>query len=210
MVLIDRINKIIVLHIIRLILACGVSFILFIILPVIHDLFGMGFQKEKSMANQRRIIAEVIQPIEKKKKKEVRRLRKVHRSKTRSTAGNMQMKFTPNLGIEGDDGVAVESQDLEIMIFNEGETDEDVIPLKTIPIPYPQRARELGIEGIVKTKLVIGRNGKVESVQVLKTPHPSFASIVRKTMLRWRYKPAKNQGVPVRVYRTKEIEFKLK
>ncbi len=206
----DRIISRIVLDCTRLALAAVASFLLFIILPVIHEMFGMGSRREKTHANQQRIIAEVIQPEKKKKKKRVKRLRKLQQARTRSTTSSMQMKFTPNLGIEGDDGVAVESQDLELMIFNEGETDEDVIPMKTTPIAYPQRARELGVEGVVKVKMVIGRTGKVESVQILKTPHPSFSSIVRKTILRWRYQPAMNKGVPVKVYRTKEIEFKLR
>ena len=100
-------------------------------------------------------------------------------------------------------------QDLAAVIFEEGETDEDVVSVRVTPIQYPERARELGIQGVLLIELVIGRDGKVETVDIVKSPHPSISAAARKAVQSWRFKPAKNKGIPVRVRARKEIEFKL-
>jgi TonB family protein len=62
---------------------------------------------------------------------------------------------------------------------------------------------------VLLIELVIGVDGKVESVEILKSPHASISAEARKHALRWLFRPAKNKGVPVRVRARKEIEFRL-
>jgi protein TonB len=194
----------------KLILACAINFILFCIIPALHDLFGSAFDNNKDLGMQQRVVAEMIQPKKKEKKVVRKKIRKVSSEQSRSTMSSMQMRFNPDLGVAEGEGVAVESRDLEAVIFEEGETDEDPVPLHISPVAYPNRAKELGIQGVLLIEIVIGLDGKVESVEILKSPHPSFSSEARKTVKKWRFKPAKNKGVPVRIRARKEFEFQLR
>jgi protein TonB len=121
------------------------------------------------------------------------------------------MRFSPDLDVAGEsgDGIGMETGDLEAVIFEEGRTDEDIVPLNVNPVPYPERARELGIEGVLLMELIIGRDGSVESVEIIKSPHASITSAARKQVAGWKFKPARNKGIPVRVRARKEIEFRL-
>lgn len=196
-------------NIVKLILACAVNFVLFIVIPALHGLFGTAFTNRDNSAYQKRVVAEIIQPKKEEKKTFRQHIRQVRTAQARSSAGDMQMKFIPDLDVAAGDGIAMAQQNLEAVIFEEGETDEDPVPVRTPPIPYPDRARDLGIEGVLQIEIVIGLDGRVESVEIVKSPHPSISSAARRTVSQWRFKPAKNSGIPVRIRAGKEIEFKL-
>jgi protein TonB len=189
--------------------AAVVSYLLFIMMPLLHALYGSGLRPQTSMLNQRRIIATIEKKKEKKEKRKQRRIRKISSAKARRSSGAFKMKFVPSLGAMGGEGVAVDALQAKAVIFNEGETDENPVPLRVTPIPFPDLARAQGIDGKLLIEIVIGRNGRVESVRVLKSPHSSFAAVARRTAMTWRFRPGKNKGVPVRVRARKLIEFKL-
>ena len=119
------------------------------------------------------------------------------------------MKFVPNLGALGGEGVAVAAHETKAVIFTEGETDENPVPLRVTPIPFPDSARAQGIGGKLLIEIVIGRNGRVESVKILRSPHSLFSAAARRTAMGWRFRPGTNKGVPVRVRARKQIEFKI-
>ena len=67
-------------------------------------------------------------------------------------------------------------------------------------IEYPKEAREEGLQGRVLVKFVVGRNGKVQEVQVEKGLHPLLdAEAVRVVQSSPKWKPAKMDGDPVRI-----------
>jgi len=109
----------------------------------------------------------------------------------------------------GGAGVAMQGQELEAMVFEEGQTDENVVPLFVPSIAYPQRAKEMGIQGTLEAVITIDRDGKVIKVDIVKSPHPSITEEARKMIVTWRFKPAKIKGIPVKVRRIQDIEFKL-
>ncbi|RMF93568.1 MAG: energy transducer TonB [Candidatus Schekmanbacteria bacterium] len=79
---------------------------------------------------------------------------------------------------------------------------------------YPSLALKAGIEGTVILKLIIGITGKVESAQVLTVVPPKARGIgledaAIQAVLKWRFKPAKAGGKPVRVYYNAPVRFKL-
>ena len=77
-------------------------------------------------------------------------------------------------------------------------------------IKYPSIAQEMNIEGKVIVQFVIGRDGSVRDVQVLRTVDPTLdkeAVRVVKSMPKW--KPGKQRGKPVRVSYTVPINFRL-
>ena len=77
-------------------------------------------------------------------------------------------------------------------------------------IKYPSIAQEMNIEGKVIVQFVIGRDGAVRDVQVLRTVDPTLdkeAVRVVKAMRKWI--PGRQRGEPVSVRFTLPITFKL-
>ncbi len=190
--------------------ALTVNAVLFHGIGVLHQLFNPVILNQSKSQDEKMIVMERIQKPEKKPEKRVRKIRTVHSLSGRQTTGKMHLRFSPDLSTASGTGVAMHGNQLQNMIFKEGETDEPLIPVKIVPLPYPQRARDLGIEGNLVFEMIVGRDGKVKSFDVLKSPHPSITSAARKTVQDWRFKPAKNEGIPVEVRVRQEIEFNLR
>lgn len=78
-------------------------------------------------------------------------------------------------------------------------------------IKYPAQAAEAGIEGRVVLRFVVGKDGKVSDIEILRTLDPSCdreATRVVKGMPKWI--PGMQNGQNVAVYYTLPILFKLK
>lgn len=79
------------------------------------------------------------------------------------------------------------------------EAPSDPVPIVQTEINYslyPQ-AQQDGIEGVFKARIIIGANGEVEDVQVLKSVDPAFDAAIKAALMRWRFKPAMACGKPV-------------
>lgn len=195
-------------------LAAGITYLLFILIPVLHSLFGFDLGQRPNLKQRPVVVMEHIAAQRKQEKPKEQRIRAVNAPSGKGARGGsnqMAMRFTPDLSIDAGpsgSGVAVQQQELAPEIYEEGETDQDVIPMQTT-LPYPERARELGIEGTLEMLLVIGVNGRVESVEVVKSPHPSISEAARSAVKQWRFKPAQKNGVPVRQRVRLPIELKL-
>lgn len=75
---------------------------------------------------------------------------------------------------------------------------------------YPCQARRLSIEGYVSVRFLISRTGSVDKLTILKAePEGFFEQTVKRTVRRWRFKPAQRNGRPVEIWVKKCIEFKL-
>lgn len=190
-------------------LALLINVVLFTILPLINEFMGNDIYKTKNISSKRVIVAEYIKKKKVEKKDTQKRIRKIsmHNAGKRSTESS-SMRFTPDLSNHGT-GVAIKYEKLEAVVFNEGETDEDLVAERITPIPYPERAKNLGIEGILEIEILIGTSGSVEQITIIRSPHPSFDKAAKSAVVKWKFKPAKNKGVPVRVRARKEIEFNL-
>jgi periplasmic protein TonB len=196
-------------------IAVILSFFLFLSIPLIRDITGYRHKYEKNV-QERKIIAEYVRDIP--QKKEVIRTESI-KSITNAEPGHsgnsdnnmMSLKIAPDLAVEGSDGagIAVKGIDMDAMVFDESQTDENVTPVFTPPVDYPQRARELGIQGTFEAVLTINRDGSVLKIDVSKTPHKSITDEALKVLKTWRFKPAKIKGIPVKVKRIQDIDFKL-
>lgn len=198
-----------VIYIFRTLLAILISFILFISLPALHIIFGNRLMKNNAESNSLTIIMQVQPPKQKKKKLEKLKPRKIKSSLGRKQKTSSSMKFTPDLGVGSGDGVGISESNLENVIFEEGEADVSATPIKRTPIPYPRRAKEAGIEGVVQMILLIDRSGKVANIEFTKVPHEMFKKSIIKIINQWKFKPAMNKGVPVKMRVRQNIEFNL-
>ncbi len=77
-------------------------------------------------------------------------------------------------------------------------------------IQYPTAAKEKDIEGIVVVKFVVGTNGEVSNVSILRGVDPLLDSeAVRVVKTLPKFKPGMQQGRAVKVWFTLPIVFKL-
>jgi protein TonB len=77
-------------------------------------------------------------------------------------------------------------------------------------IKYPTMARDMGIEGKVYVKFIVGKNGKIRDAKLLNSIGGGCDEVALnavKNMPKW--KPAENAGEPVASYFTLPIKFKL-
>lgn len=87
----------------------------------------------------------------------------------------------------------------------------DVMPprlLEKVPPEYPPEARAAGIEGKVVLEAVIGKDGTVRDIKVLRSI-PQLDGAALRALRQWRYDPATLHGEPVDVFFTVIIEFGL-
>lgn len=83
--------------------------------------------------------------------------------------------------------------------------------LKEGSLVFPLRAEREGVEGIVEILLVIGTNGFVENVKIVSSSVTGygFEEAALKSAREMKFSAAQNQGVPVRVRRSKTYKFKV-
>lgn len=77
-------------------------------------------------------------------------------------------------------------------------------------IVYPSAASEEGVQGRVVVEFVVGKDGSITNVRVLRPRHPALdkeAVRVVKAMPKWI--PGRNNGQPVKVTYTLPVTFKL-
>lgn len=187
----------------------GCNSILFSLFPLLHRFFSDAIASAAGVRRPQAVVMEYRRPEEKKEVRQEERIRDVANPDRARTASPVQFKFTPDLSVEGSGGVAMAQEELAAVVFEEGETDEPAIPLFQPSIPYPDRARDLEIEGTLEVIIIIDTQGKVSSIEVVRSPHVSITNAARKVIATWRFKPARNKGVPVRMRVRQVIEFKL-
>ncbi len=74
---------------------------------------------------------------------------------------------------------------------------------------YPDVARQAGIEGTVRLKVIVGKDGTVRGVRVL-SGEAVLARAAMEAVRKWRYQPTLVDGKPVNVVTTVTVEFRLK
>ncbi len=94
-------------------------------------------------------------------------------------------------------------------VFNEFEVEEKPVLIKKAVPDYPDVARQLGLEGIVRVVVIVGPDGKVIKVERVISDNEVFKEPALKAALNCLFKPAKQAGVPVSVRVVIPFIFKL-
>jgi len=84
---------------------------------------------------------------------------------------------------------------------------ESKIILKVQPV-YPPDAADLRIHGVVKLRVVIGTNGRVESARLI-SGHPLLAPAALQAVRKWVFNLSDPDGQPTRVQTEIDIPFNL-
>jgi protein TonB len=94
--------------------------------------------------------------------------------------------------------------------FTLGQVDQPPMVTAQIPPPYPFLARRRGIEGWVRVRFLVDRQGQVRELTIVKAQPPGvFEDTVRRTLPRWRFRPGVKDGRPVDTWVETVIRFKL-
>lgn len=95
-------------------------------------------------------------------------------------------------------------------IFDSTDLDRAPEVIGRVNPDYPFNARERGIEGYVAVKVLVGKDGSVHQVNVLKAkPSGVFDQSVRKAVANWRFRPGEVGGEPVTAWITTTLHFRL-
>ena len=73
---------------------------------------------------------------------------------------------------------------------------------------YPRAAKQAGIQGTVRLKAVIAKDGTVQGLKVLEGD-PVLVEAAAEAVRQWRYQPTLVDGKPVSVVTTVTVEFRL-
>jgi TonB family protein len=93
-----------------------------------------------------------------------------------------------------------------------GVTSPERIVEAYVPPVYPEEARKAGVQARVFLQAVVGTDGSVGDLTVLKAERPDFPAFEQNAVdavAQWRYRPATKDGKPVLVYMTLIVEYKL-
>lgn len=74
---------------------------------------------------------------------------------------------------------------------------------------FPERARRLGIEGNVTMRIRTDNEGKVNSIEVLRSDSTIFNQAAIDAVRQWRYKPQFRNGIPVPIVTIVAVKFRL-
>lgn len=74
---------------------------------------------------------------------------------------------------------------------------------------YPQDAKEARAEGTVELKALIGRDGKIHDLQVVRAAYPSLVASALWAVSRWEYQPYLLNGEPVDVLTDIQVNYSL-
>jgi protein TonB len=108
-------------------------------------------------------------------------------------------------GPPGDDPVEADDGPVEVS----GTMTPPRLVLKVSP-EYPRLPLRMGLSGTVLLRAVIGPDGAVEDVELVRATSPLFVEAATDAVRRWRYTPALQSGRPVRVYFNALVEFRIR
>ena len=93
-------------------------------------------------------------------------------------------------------------------VFNAAERDARFA--RSFQPDYPVGMLRQEIEGSVTVRVLIGSDGRVRQVQILRAADPDFAkSTERQALKAWRFKPATRDGKPVEDWQTLTVRFDI-
>lgn len=116
----------------------------------------------------------------------------------------------PAIGIAIDIGGVRRDAAPADFIFDSMDLDRAPEILARVNPDYPYQARERGTEGFVAVKVLVGKDGAVRQVNILKSkPSGIFDQAVRKAVAGWRFRPGEVGGEPVTAWITTTLHFRL-
>jgi periplasmic protein TonB len=107
-------------------------------------------------------------------------------------------------------GGATDALSAKKLVFESYELDQPPRPVVKTPPPYPMKARQDGIEGVVQVKILVRDDGSVGEVQIIDSrPKDVFDDAVLSVVPHWRFEPGVVGGKKVTSWVVTALHFKL-
>jgi periplasmic protein TonB len=87
------------------------------------------------------------------------------------------------------------------------DADEAPVPIKAVAPEYPLTMKRQGVSGIVMVRVVVDENGEVAEHAVSKSTREEFETAALEAVAKWKFKPARKDGVAVKANITLPIKF---
>ncbi len=116
---------------------------------------------------------------------------------------------TPGVSEETGSQIVVAPSEDELPKFGDYVYVEELPEAVTrIPPTYPDLAREAGVDGTVMVQALVGKDGKVKDVRVVKSI-PMLDDAAKAAVRQWVFKPALSNNKPVAVWVGVPVKFSL-
>jgi protein TonB len=99
-----------------------------------------------------------------------------------------------------------------LLLFNpvlRGEENEPPVPVRTVPPEYPGALKRSGVSGIVNVTCLIDEKGDVQEVTLEKASDDAFIQPALDAVKKWKFKPAKKDGVAVAIKVSIPVRFRI-
>ncbi|MHB0972321.1 MAG: energy transducer TonB, partial [Thermoanaerobaculia bacterium] len=83
------------------------------------------------------------------------------------------------------------------------------IVTKRVAPRYPSNARRAGVDGTVVLRGIVGTDGRIREVEILKDLPYGLGEAARDAVRRWRFRPAEYAGERIAVYYTVTVNYRL-
>jgi protein TonB len=116
---------------------------------------------------------------------------------------------TPGVAETGDGPIVVAPSEDAMPKFGDYVYVEELPEAVTrVPPTYPDLAREAGVDGTVMVQALVGKDGKVKDVRVVKSI-PMLDESAKAAVRQWVFKPALSNNKPVAVWVGVPVKFSL-
>ena len=89
------------------------------------------------------------------------------------------------------------------------EKTEPPVPVRTVAPDVPRNFARGGTAGLVTVGFIVDEKGNVQDPKVVKSSHPELEEFALIALKKWRFKPAKKDGVPVALHVVIPIKFEV-
>ncbi len=93
-----------------------------------------------------------------------------------------------------------------IPLFADAKT-EPPVPVRTVAPDVPHSFSKTGEQGLVTVGFTVDEQGNVQDPKVIKSSHPELEEPALAALKKWRFKPAKKDGVAVAIHVAIPIRF---
>jgi len=116
---------------------------------------------------------------------------------------------TPGVSEEHGDQIVVAPSEDDLPKFGDYVYVEELPePVTRVAPVYPDLAREAGVDGTVSVQALVGKDGKVKDVRVVKSI-PMLDDAAKNAVRQWVFKPALSNNKPVAVWVGVPVKFSL-
>ncbi|OQY19068.1 MAG: hypothetical protein B6I36_05300 [Desulfobacteraceae bacterium 4572_35.1] len=200
--------------------SASLNFIIFMLLPyLVQSPPVLKSRYESTPVNVVRVVPPHLpqrQHAQKKPPKQVVQRQRIAQAvpKMATTPLHLKLKLRPEIPNTGGDIALPPVQLAQLKplpaVFDSAALDQPLTPLAQSPFIYPLRAKRLGIEGWVKIKLLVSKQGSVEQVHIVAAqPDNVFEQTVKRGVRSWRFTPGTVDGQPVRSWVVTTVRFEL-